>query len=175
MIRLVLLIILALPLCGCPHGGGQDGGSGNPDGGALHFDIGTADVANNLAYSAMTPQVAGQSGAQGGFHVYLMYRLPEGGVGSITFNHQARLASNGTLVSRGSRTYDLGSAPLSNWTSPDPVRVFMCPTPVGVNIVGQALTLEVTATDDSGAQLGVSNTQTTFTCSSSYCESTCKG
>lgn len=173
MIRLLPLIILALLSSACRIVGGQDGGTGNPDGGKLVFDVGTADL-DSFAYMPMTAQVVGQSGAQGGFHVYLMYRLAEGGAGSITFSHQARLASNGTLVSRGSRTFDLGG-PQSSWTSPEPVRVFMCPTPLGVDIVGQALTIEVTATDDSGAELGVSKVQTTFTCSSEYCESTCKG
>lgn len=173
--RRLALTLAALLAAGCGQAGVQDGGTGNPDGGALRFEIGTADVAHNFSYLPMGAQVVGQSGAQGGFHMYVMYRLPEGGVGNITFQHRARLVSDGTLVSKGSRMYELGNGPPQPWTADDPVRVFMCPTPVGVDIVGQAISLEVTATDDSGAQLGVSKVQTTFTCESAYCESTCKG
>lgn len=174
-LRCALALVALGFLSACERGPTlPDGGSGNPDGGSLAFDIGTVGD-DGVGYAPMPTQLFGEPGSQGGFHVSVSYRLPEGGVGSITFSHAVRRSSDGVLVSRGSRVFDLGNASEQAWTAPEAVRVFMCPTPLGVDIVNQALRVEVTAADASGRVLGVSQAQTTFKCSSSYCTSSCTG
>ncbi len=179
MNRLVGVVTLACAAaCGPPPRPEPDSGVVSLDAGqGTRFEVGTT-TADGTGYLAMTPDLEAHPGAQGGFHVNVMYLLPEGGAGPVTFEHEVRLARNNTLVSRGSRVFDLGLFRVATWTSPTPVTVFMCPTPIGVNVIGEPLNIVVVAKDATGAVLGRGTASSTFRCSTTasvYCESTCKG
>jgi hypothetical protein len=177
MSRLLMVAVSFAVACGPPPPPDPDGGVDLDAGQGKRFEVGTT-TADGTGYLAMTPDLEAHPGAQGGFHLNVMYLLPEGGAGPVTFEHEVRLATNNTLVSRGSRVFDLGLFRVSTWTSPTPVTVFMCPTPIGVNVIGAPLNFSVVAKDANGLVLGRGTASTTFRCSTSssmYCESTCKG
>jgi hypothetical protein len=130
------------------------------------------------AFIALDGPIDGIPGSQGGFHVNVLYRLPEGAVGSITFEHQVRRVRDERLVSRGSRVFDVGLVRVPSWESPAPVTVFMCPTPVGVDIIGEPLKFSITAKDADGRVFAAGTGTATFRCGPSagaFCVSICKG
>lgn len=172
--RAGLLAALGLVACGPPEP--------MPDGGVV--DAGPEQVMTLGTTSADGGFVAlggldveAIPGSQGGFHVNLLYTLPAGGSGSLTFDHRVVRAGDDKLVSLGTRSFDVGGrgAP---WTNPTPVTVFMCPTPVGVDIVGKELLFSVKAKDAAGTIVGAGSARATFRCGpagGSFCESICKG
>lgn len=153
-----------------------------PDGGVdAGLDAGAIELGTTGADGGFVPlegPVDGIPGSQGGFHVNVLYRLPEGGSGQLTFEHQVRRIRDERLVSRGSRLYDLGQLRSAPWETADPVTVFMCPTPIGVDIIGEALRFSVTAKDAQGRVVGAGSSVATFRCGSAsgaFCEAICKG
>lgn len=84
-------------------------------------------------------------GAQGGFHVWLLYRISGNNVPQqVQVQRKAdRIAPDGTRqrVLTVSTQLELPAQPL--WESPTPLPSFMCPTPLGVNILDAPVELEV--------------------------------
>jgi hypothetical protein len=169
----LLLVLLA---CGCGHSDKPDGGS---DGGAQWAE-GTLELGNaspDGGFQQMPVEVEATPGAQGGFHIPVMYRVNGKAVAGVLFEHRIERTRDAALVSKGTRTFDV--TPVSaqeSWTTPGAVIIFICPTPVGVSVVGEALTFEVTATKD-GELLGKATASAVFRCApgDSFCESICKG
>lgn len=174
MLRAGLLVgALGLVACG-PPGPAPDGGT--DAGPEQELALGTTSVDGGfVALNGL--DVEAIPGSQGGFHVNLLYTLPAGGAGPLTFDHRVVRTSDQKLVSLGTRTFDL-SAPGVAWTNATPVTVFMCPTPVGVDIIGRELTFSVKAKDASGNPIGAGSARATFRCGpagGTFCESICKG
>jgi hypothetical protein len=86
-------------------------------------------------------------GAQGGFHVWVKYRVTDAPIGSVQILRTARRAADGRLVLRLTGTAEVDSAA---WETPQPVPMFMCPSPIGLSVIDQPITLEVDASDDAG-------------------------
>lgn len=84
-------------------------------------------------------------GAQGGFHVWLLYRIGGNNVPQqVQVQRIAdRIAQGGTRqrVLTVNTQLELPAQPL--WESPMPQPSFMCPTPLGVNILDAPVELEV--------------------------------
>lgn len=170
--------LLGLLLCACPgppptSDGGTDGGSGP----LAPIELGTTDSSGNFV--ALTGEAFATPGAQGGFHVNTFFRLPEGGVGDVYFHYRVVRARDDKLVSTGSRKFNLGLFRVSTWTNPEPVTVFMCPTPVGIDIIGEELVFTVWAsTVVETERLAEGTAKVIFRCGpsgGSYCDSICKG
>ena len=170
---LVLFVLLA---SACGHSDKPDGGS---DGGAQWAEgtLELGNVAPDGGFQKMPVEVEATPGAQGGFHIPVMYRVNGEALPGVLFEHRIERTRDATLVSKGTRTYDVGPvASQESWTTPGAVIIFICPTPVGVNVVGESLTFEVTATKD-GNLLGKATASAVFRCApgDSFCESICKG
>ncbi len=95
-------------------------------------------------------QVELAPGAQGGFHVWLLYR-----VGGNTQEQQVRvdriadrIAPDNTTerVLTASGVQDLPAQPL--WQLPMPQPSFMCPTPIGVSVLDAPVQLDVRLSSD---------------------------
>lgn len=175
--RLPALLALALAgACGPPTPN-PDGGT-LPDGGEVvaALELGTTDSAGSFV--PLTGDVDATPGSQGGFHINVLYKLPEGGVGQVTFEHRVVRATDDKLVSRGSRDWDLGLFKVASWASPSPVNVFICPTPVGIDVIGKELIFTVKAKDSAGRSLATGSARATFRCGpngGAFCDSICKG
>lgn len=88
-------------------------------------------------------------GAQGGFHVWLKYRVAGMPAGPMRVRHSATLASDGRPVLVGqSRPVDLGAPDTAGaWQAPAAAPAFMCPAPVGVRIDGARIRFRVELLD----------------------------
>lgn len=169
----VLLFLLA----GC---GAIDRPDGGTDGGALWpegaLKLG-AEEPDGGGFIAMPAESLATPGAQGGFHVPVMYRVNGRSLPGVVFEHRVTRSRDGTLVSKGTRTLDVGPVSVgASWTTPSAVIIFLCPTPVGVSVVGEDLSFEVTAKKD-GELLGKAGASTVFRCppGNAFCDSICRG
>ena len=172
MKSLLLLFLLA----GCGGVGQPDGGTdaGAWPEGALELG---AEEPDGGGFIAMPSESFATPGAQGGFHVPVMYRVTGPSLPGVVFEHRVTRSRDGRLVSKGTRTLDVGPvAAGASWTTPGAVIIFLCPTPVGVSVVGEDLSFEVTATKG-GALLGKAGASTVFRCpaGNAFCDSICRG
>jgi hypothetical protein len=166
-----------LVLTGCagpidPPDGGSDGGALWPEG---TLELGAEGP--DGGFVAMPAEVEATPGAQGGFHVPVVYRVTGKALPGVLFEHRIRRTRDNTLVSKGTRTWDVSPVGAGqSWTTAGAVIIFLCPTPVGVNVVGESLTFEVTATKG-GELLGTAGASAQFRCPAgdAFCESICKG
>ncbi len=149
---------------------GSDGGARWPEG---TLSLG-GEAPDGGGFITLPPEVQATPGAQGGFHVPVMYRVTGEALAGVRFDHRVTRTRDATLVSKGNRTLDVG--PGQSWTTPSAVIIFLCPTPVGVSVVGEELNFEVTATKD-GALLGKASALSVFRCppGDSFCASICRG
>lgn len=100
-----------------------------------------------------------QPGAQGGFHVYVNLRFTEASLTKFDADKPlirrfARRTSNGTLVSRSMHTTTLMPSPDADhmFDTENSIPVFLCPSPIGVQVADETLILEVEAASDADDQ-----------------------
>jgi hypothetical protein len=158
-----------LLLCGCVGGGLPDGG---PDAGPVVWPEGTLELVGEDA-GAFPAQAQAVPGAQGGYHVPVMYRVTGQIEPMVTFEHRVTRASDGVLVSKGQRSMNVEA---ESWVTPGPVIIFLCPTPVGVSVIDQSLHFEITAVK-AGEVLGRASGDAQFGCPAgdAFCASICAG
>jgi hypothetical protein len=126
-------LALSLLLAGC---------SAAPPG-SVQLAIGTtnADGSGFLPLDGDQPLVAG---AQGGFHVWLTYRVQGMAPATIVVQRTARRVSDDKLVMKTQDDVEIDAPAADGWWSlPSPVRSFMCPTPIGVQIADEPIRFEV--------------------------------
>lgn len=145
------------------------GGSGEP--GPWTVELGTLDPSDPMAFhylplsDDMQVQLAG--GAQGGFHIWTLYRI----LGNQTEQRVKarryidRLGADGSrqrvLTAEGSERVPAESP----WELLTPIPSFVCPTPLGVNALDAKLELKVRFEDNSsGALLGESAVRLSAVC-----------
>jgi hypothetical protein len=75
------------------------------------------------------------AGAQGGYHVWLDWRMTPAPAGELQLERRAHRVSDGALVLRYDTSVDENSATL--------VPMFMCPAPVGLPILDQPIEYEL--------------------------------
>ncbi|MEW5737860.1 MAG: hypothetical protein AB1938_02980 [Myxococcota bacterium] len=181
--RAVAASLFGLVLLACPGPDrppppeDTDGGTDTPAWPAGDFQLGTSSPSDPTAYVAMPSTLQLVPGAQGGFHVPVMYRVTGHSGTNLTFEHKVRRVKDGVLVSRGSRLFDVLPQSGGAWVSEYEITIFMCPTPVGVTVMDEALTFEVRILDESSKLLSVGTAQAVVHCpaGNSFCESICKG
>jgi hypothetical protein len=118
-------------------------------------------------------------GAQGGFHVWLKYRVRGMAPGKVKVTRTAhRVSDERALLVTQPTTQELGPANGAGyWELPDAVPSFLCPSPIGVKVVDEPVRFDVVITDENGSQLGQSSTEATPRCnlSADFCEKICNG
>lgn len=84
-------------------------------------------------------------GAQGGFHVWINVRI-RGAQGNLYLQRDARRVRDGELVSRGlPYLIEVPAEALEHaWESPYAAPAFMCPAPLGLNIIDEELVFTAT-------------------------------
>ena len=139
-------------------------GCNPPDPGACELALGTAPE-GGTGFSEMPLEAEMTPGGQGGFHVWLAYRIKNAPLGTVKAAHEVRRASDGKLLSRGERKLDVGLADGDGWWQSDTATpAFLCPTPLGVTVIDLPATVEVTLTDAQGATLDTQTVSTRLVC-----------
>jgi hypothetical protein len=114
--------------------------------GDVEISLGTVDEgAGFLALAGDQPLVPG---AQGGFHVWLTYRVQGHQPGAVRVRRTARRVSDGRLILLTEGMVDLGPAGEGGfWELPAPLPSFMCPSPLGVRVFDELVRFEVELLD----------------------------
>jgi len=138
---LAVTVVMAGASAGC--GGGQT----TPQGPA-YLLVGGAEASGD-GFVPLTGDVTLVPGAQGGFHVWLKYRVTGMPAGPMRVRHSAARAEDGRPVLVGqSRPVDIGApGPDGAWEAPKAVPAFMCPAPVGTPIDGTPIKFRVELLD----------------------------
>ena len=122
-------------------------------------------------------------GAQGGFHVWVLYRL-QGVAGRVqVFRIANRLPPDGAPSQRVLTTSGFITIPPGDLWQSDPIPSFMCPTPIGVSVLSAPIELSVrfAAEDDATVTLAQATVRMQEQCppasdpSHSFCLQICQG
>jgi hypothetical protein len=104
-------------------------------------------------------------GAQGGFHIWLKYRL--GGMpAAVKIARTVKRVSDGRIIlDAGVRLQQVGEPGADGmWELPEPLPSFMCPAPVGMQVQDQPARFDVVVTTEEGAPLGEARAEVTPHC-----------
>lgn len=180
LMRTLLLLSVAFALTACPSPTprpepfiDEDGGMlGTPRWAEGTLKIGTTDDQGEV-FQEIGAQIELHRGPQGGNHTYAKYKVTGQTARDAVFENRVRRAKDGLLVSRGTRTMDVVPGDGGVWLNDYSITMFLCPTPTGINIVGEPLVFEVTAKAANGEFLGRSTATSTISCSG--CEVDCGG
>jgi hypothetical protein len=137
----------------------------------------------SASLDGMTPQPLESestlvSGAQGGFHVWLTVKLTGAPLGPMRIKHTIRRQSDGQLFSTGDRTLDVGEGPDGVWESTPAWPAFLCPSPLGINVLGEPAVIKLELSIKAGTPLGTAEVKSMFLCPAdqqAFCERICKG
>jgi hypothetical protein len=151
--------LAALVLCAC------DAPPPAPDAGVGELVIGTVDASKQ----GFLPMIGDQTlvaGAQGGFHIWLKYRVSGVAAGPVRVLRTVRRISDGRLILKTDDLVTIGPLDADGgWELPAPLPSFMCPTPIGVQVYDQPVRFDVTVTDvKSGATLADGTADATPRC-----------
>ncbi len=155
------------------------GGPGPPDSGntGVELTLGSA-LADGTGFAAMPAEATLVPGAQGGFHVWLSYRV-KGAEGSLKAAHTVRREDDGKLLSRGERRLDVTAVEAGWWQSETATPAFLCPTPLGVSVIDVDVVFEVTLLDAAANELVKQQVKTKLKCptdaQADFCQRICKG
>lgn len=119
-----------------------------PPSGSVELTVGTVDAAG-AGFLSMAGDQPLVPGAQGGFHVWLKYRVKDYVPGTYVVRREVRRAGDAKLVLRPTDTpVELGEPdPSGSWELPAPLPSFMCPTPIGVEVRDQSVRFKIQLLD----------------------------
>jgi hypothetical protein len=120
------------------------------------------------------------AGAQGGFHVWLKYRVHGMAAGKVTVHRTVRRVSDDKLVLTTEATQELGAPDDAGmWELPMALPSFMCPAPLGVRVQDEAMVFDLVIHDDAGTTLGEGTAEATPHCpdgdQADFCQRICDG
>jgi hypothetical protein len=119
-------------------------------------------------------------GAQGGFHVWLRWRVQGMAPATVHVHRESHRVSDDALVLLADGETDVGAPDADGWWSlPAALPSFMCPTPIGISVIDQAIEFDVTLTDDAGTLVAKQSAEATVHCptgdQNAFCLKICSG
>jgi hypothetical protein len=169
------LVIVAVSLvAGCGGGGTKP-----PPGNAM-LALGGATAVDGSGYVALGGDQTLVPGAQGGFHVWLKYRVAGMAPEKVHVHRETHRVSDNALVLLADGTQEVGAADADGWWElPTALPSFMCPTPIGISVIDQRIVFDVTLTTIDGAPLAESTAEVTVHCptgdQAAFCANICSG
>lgn len=107
------------------------------------LELGTVD-GNSEGFVPLTGDQPLVAGAQGGFHVWLKYRLHAVPVGKVRVVRTAHRVADERLLLRTESAQEVGPSDADGWwETPTPLPSFMCPSPIGVSVHDEAVRFAV--------------------------------
>jgi hypothetical protein len=119
-------------------------------------------------------------GAQGGFHIWIKYRISDMAPETVKVHRESRRVSDDALVLLTDGTIDVGAAGSDGWWElPAAQPSFMCPTPIGIDVIDQRIVFDVTMTAEDGSPLAKASAEATVHCpdgdQAAFCAKICSG
>ena len=170
-----LLVVALVAVAGC----GGTGGMQPPPGDAM-LALGGATAVDGSGYVALGGDQTLVPGAQGGFHVWLKYRVAGMAPEKVHVHRETRRVSDDALILLADGTQDVGAVAADGWWElPTALPSFMCPTPIGINVIDERVVFDVTLTTLDGAPLAKSSAEATVHCpggdQAAFCAHICSG
>ncbi|HEY2746347.1 MAG TPA: hypothetical protein VGL86_17060 [Polyangia bacterium] len=168
------LIAVACALVGCGGAGAMQ-----PPPGSATLDIGTA-ATDGTGFVALGGDTTMVPGAQGGFHVWIKYRIEGMAPATVNVHRESRRVSDNALVLLADSQLDVGTPGDDGWWEmPMAQPSFMCPTPIGINVIDEKIVFDVSMTAIDGTPLATSTAQATVHCpdgdQAQFCAKICSG
>lgn len=167
------IVAAALGLVGC-------GGTPPPIGSAT-LALGSA-ASDGSGFVPLTGDQTLVPGAQGGFHIWLKWRVQGMAPEKVHVHRESHRVSDDALVLLADGTQEVGAPdPASGgwWELPSAQPSFMCPTPIGISVIDERIVFDVTLTTVDGAPLAKSSAEATVHCPSgdqnAFCLQICSG
>lgn len=166
-----LALALVATLAGC-------GGAQSPPGSATLLLGGAAS--DGSGFVALSGDQTLVPGAQGGFHVWLKYRVAGMAPATVHVHRESHRVSDDALVLRADGTQAVGNVAAEGfWELPAALPSFMCPTPLGISVIDQRIVFDVTLTGDDGKTIAKSSAEATVHCpggdQAAFCAHICSG
>ena len=144
----------------------------------VELELGSAPAAG-FGFTDMPGVATLMPGSQGGFHVWLSYRV-KGAQGEVKASHTVRRESDGKLLSRGERRLEVSAEGDAGWWQSEAATpAFLCPTPLGVSVIDVPAVFQVVLTGEDGAELATQQAKTQLQCptdgQAEFCQQICKG
>ena len=164
--------VAAIALAGC------GGGTTPPPGNATLALGGTAT--DGSGFFALGGDQTLVPGAQGGFHVWLKWRIEGMAPSKVRVHRESHRVSDDTLILRADGSLDVGAPAADGWWElPAAQPSFMCPTPIGISVIDERVVFDVTVTTEDGATVAKSSAEATVHCptdaSGEFCKKICSG
>ena len=116
--------------------------------------LGTA-ATDGSGFEALGGDATLVPGAQGGFHIWLKYRISGMAPETVKVHRESRRVSDDALVLLADGSVDVGAAGEDGWWQlPAAQPSFMCPTPIGIGVIDERMVFEVTHHDRGGRAAG---------------------
>jgi hypothetical protein len=170
----IAAVVAVLASAGCGNGTARVSGD-------LGIQLGGAS-ADGSGFVALEGDVFLVPGAQGGFHVWMKYRVVGAGVEMVRIAYTARRISDGRLILSGGRMQEIGlGGPEGYWESPSAIPAFMCPSPLGVQVRDEPIRfgLEIFTPEPGGRSLASGTAEATPHCPEGeqavFCVRICSG
>jgi hypothetical protein len=169
---LMPVLLLAAVMCGCNSTLTQPPGMGS-------IELGTTAL-DGTGFQPLTGDQTLVPGAQGGFHIWLKYRVDGMAAGPVTVKRTVRRVSDDKLVLTTMGDQTIGPlADDGSWELPMALPSFMCPSPLGVNIIGEPMVFDVLIVGPDGKTLGEGTAEATPHCptdgQAQFCQNICSG
>jgi hypothetical protein len=99
---------------------------------------------------------------------------------TVQVHREAHRVSDDALVLRADGTQAVGAATADGyWELPMALPSFMCPTPIGINVIGERIVFDVTLSTDDGKEIAKSSAEATVHCPDTqlagFCQKICSG
>ena len=147
--------------------------------GSMELELGTVD-GDGLGFLPLAGDQPLVPGSQGGFHVWVKYRVRGHAARTVMVHRTARRISDDRLILRADGAAELG-APGSDgsWVLENPVPSFMCPSPLGVKVFDVPVRFTIQLTDpQTGETLATGTAEAVPRCPAEYldfCVRICSG
>jgi hypothetical protein len=139
---LPLVLPLAALVLGAAGGCGAEGMMPPP--GMIPMTLGSIHDDGSFAPLTDGQDVTLVEGSQGGFHVWMKFRVHGMPPGDVDIARTAHRADTGDSVLRTTGTITIGPPDANgDWELPMAATMFMCPTPIGVRVADERIVYEI--------------------------------
>jgi hypothetical protein len=163
-------VVAAACLAGC-------GGTAMPPPGSATLSLG-GTASDGSGFVALDGDQQLIPGAQGGYHVWLKWRIEGMAPTKVHVHRESHRVSDDALILRADGALEVGAPAADGWWElPAAQPSFMCPTPLGITVIDQKIVFDVTLTSDDGATVAKSSAEATVHCPAGdqFCTKICSG
>jgi hypothetical protein len=174
-------LVAALVAAGCGGAGARPDGAADMTRPALAEILLGGTAADGSGFATLAGDQTLIAGAQGGFHVWLKYRVAGMPETRLKVHRETHRVSDNALILLADGTQEVGAPGADGyWELPVALPSFMCPTPIGITVIDEAVTFTVDIAGGDGTPLAHGSAQATVRCPTAepdagFCRHICSG